>query len=291
MVKLEIVNNKKIFIILFCGLTLLAFVVVLKLFVFGKRIEANAAIQILSSPRTTVFLNDKEVGQTPYKVEKMKAGDYKLKLVPTGSFNNISPWETQIKLTDGILTFVSREMGATIDESSGQILTMESLASNKSAEVAVVSDPDGASISIDGINNGKTSAIFKNLEPGDHNFVISLPGYSDEVVRGGIVAGFRSNIIVKLRKNPFQKDALIVRPTSELIATNSGQFIKPYVVINQTPLGFLRVRTAPDPTSSESAKVYPGQKYSLLEEMNNWTKIRMASISGWVSDQYIQKIK
>ena len=280
-------NKKKIVFILLLGTILLGGIVVLKLFVFGKVSQPNAALQINSIPKTKVFLNDKEVGEIPLKKEKMEPGDYKLKLVTLGGVQ----WETKIKLLGGVFTYVYREVGETLEDSSGQIITMEALASDRSVEVAIVSDPDGAFVGIDGVKSGSTSTIIKNLEPGDHTFVISSPDYSDQIVYGNVTAGYRMNIVVKLKKNPFQKETVVIKPTSELIATNSSQLIKPYVVINQTPIGFLRVRSAADPTSSQSGTVYPGEKYSLLEELNSWTKIKLATMSGWVSDQYIEKVK
>lgn len=284
-------EKKKIFIIIFSGLALLGLIVVLKVFVFGPSISANAALKIDSWPRSTVFLDDKEMGQTPFNQEKMTAGELKIKLVPIGNFNNITPWETKVKISNGVLTYVSREIGTTNEESAGYILTMEPLASNKSAEIAVVSDPDGASINLDGIDSGKTSAILKDVTSGDHTLVITSSNYADQTARIRVVAGYRINVILKLRKLFFQKEAPIIRPTSDLIATNSSQLIKPYVVINQTPTGFLRVRINPDPMASISGQVYPGEKYPLQEEINNWTRIKLATMSGWVSDQYIEKVK
>lgn len=284
-------NKKRIFFLILLTIVLIGIIVVLKLYVFGRVPQANAALRIDSIPRATVFLNDKETGQTPYFAEKMVAGDYKVKLVPVGNFNNISPWETRVKISDGVLTYIGREIGMTDEDSSGQILAMEPLASDKSSEIAVVSDPDGATINIDGIENGKTSMIIKDVNPGDHSLVVSLPDYSDQVARVRAVAGFRLNVILKMRRLFFQKKAPIVRPTSDLIATASSQLVKPYVVIGQTPLGFLRVRSGPDISASESSRVFQGEKYPLQDELNSWSQIKLATVSGWVSDQYIEKVK
>lgn len=284
-------NKKRIFFIFVSGLFLVAVVVILKIFVFGKVAQSNAAVRIDSIPRATVFLNDKEVGQTPFSAEKLTAGDYKVKLVPIGNFNNVITWETNVRLSNGVLTYLSREIGTSDEDSSGQILAMEPLASDKSSEMAIVSDPDGASISIDGIDSGKTSTIIKDITPGDHSLLVSSPDYSDSVARVRVVAGFRVNVLLKMRRLFLKKANTVVVPTSELISTVAAGLTKPYVIIGQTPTGFLRVRFGPDILATESSRVYAGEQYPLQEEINSWSRIKLATMSGWVSDQYIQKVK
>ncbi len=67
--------------------------------------------------------------------------------------------------------------------------------------------------------------------------------------------------------------------------------IKPYVIVKETGLGFLRVRSEPNLAGSESARVKPGEKYPLLAEITGWVKIKLPTIFGWVSDQYVEKVR
>jgi hypothetical protein len=67
---------------------------------------------------------------------------------------------------------------------------------------------------------------------------------------------------------------------------------KPYALIKDTPTGFLRVRSDAATTSSELARVKPGEKYSILDEKSDWFNIQLeATKSGWISSQYAEKVE
>jgi len=63
------------------------------------------------------------------------------------------------------------------------------------------------------------------------------------------------------------------------------------VVIGETPTGWLRVREGPAIDYPEIAKVYSGESFPLLEEIENWYKIELEGrINGWISAKYANKI-
>ncbi len=276
-------DRKKFLLILAVTLAITAFLVVAKLFIFDLAAANYAAIQIDTIPKSTVFLNDKEVGQTPFYSEKLVSGEYKIKL---------GTWETKLKLPGKTLTYVSRNLGLSPDQSSGQILVLEKLSFDKVSELAIVSNPDSANVQFDGLNKGSTSLILQELSPGDHELIISQPGYSDQSVKAKTIAGYRLNVQVQLAKlSSNQSTSSASRPTSDLVSSSSGEPLKPYVVIKDTPTGFLRVRTEASISASESGQVNPGEKYPLLSEVDGWVKIKLPGIFGWVSDAYVNKIK
>lgn len=269
----------------------------IKVIVFDRQ-NQTSALQVDSYPKTEVFVNGQKVGQTPYKNDKLTAGDYGLKLVvAVGTPGTFLPWETKVKLTGGGLTYVSREIGASDDLSGGQILWLSKLVSDKSAEIAVVSDPDGANVAVDGLDSGRASVMLSNLDPGDHEIVISQAGYSDQVVHGKIIEGYRLNVAVKLGRIP--EGAGPVSPVNPVSTATPSAAVanglpKPYVVILETPTGFLNVRVAPDLTATIAGKVNPRDKFPLVSEQPGWVLLRQASSSanlGWVSDQYVEKFK
>lgn len=68
---------------------------------------------------------------------------------------------------------------------------------------------------------------------------------------------------------------------------------KPKVVvrIEDTGIGFLRVRSGPGTGYSEVARVKPGETYEFLEENSGWYKIKLSDPStGWVNAQFTTKI-
>lgn len=267
-------------ILLVVGLISLAFG--LKMAVFDRQSHPTSSLRVDSFPKTKVFLNDKEVGETSLLLENLSPGEQRLKL---------GTWEAKIKLVSGTLTYVSRVLGQIEDLSGGQILMLERLPLESSKELAVVSDPDNASVTIDGQDEGKTSLVFKNLTTGDHEIVVSLPSYSDQVIHGKIIGGYRLNIVAKLAKLSGEIASPSAQPTVTLVSSQSGEITKSYVVIKETETGFLRVRADPNISATETARVKPGEKYPLLQEILGWVKIKLPTLFGWVSDAYVEKVK
>lgn len=73
----------------------------------------------------------------------------------------------------------------------------------------------------------------------------------------------------------------------------SSQFVKdgsgPEIIINATPTGWLRVRKNPE--GEEIGKVFPGEKYLLVEDAAGWFQIVLTDGSfGWISKSYAKII-
>ena len=229
------------------------------------------ALQIDSIPEMEINFNGTVVGKTPYTQEQIKPGEYRIK---------VGDWENKVKIMPGSLTYVSRE------EAAGQILTMEKLPTERSSEMAIVSDPDGATISIDGLEKGRASIVLRDVGFGDKVVIISQSGYADQVIRARLAVGYRLNAIVKLRKLAFEPDRQI-KSTAELVATSSAQIATISATIKENPLGFVRVRSNPDFIYDEIGKVYPGETYPVLMQNDAWAKIKMKDKEGWVSKDYL----
>lgn len=293
-------EKKKILIIFLVFLILIGLGLATKFLYLDRQNNQISALRVYSTPKADLYINDQIAGKTPYSNEKMAPGEYKLKLIATGATGTFFPWETKIKLTSSSLTYVSRDIGPSDDESGGQILWLEKISTDKNAQFAVVSDPDRAKVSIDGVERGTASTIIKDIPLGNHEITISLDGYSDQIIKAKIIAGYRVNAAVKLARTNISTPATAVSPvastsaaiqTATKSASASDNFKKPYVLVKETGTGFLRVRTEPSISATEAGKVKPGDKYTLLSEAIGWSKIQISTSSGWVSDQYIQKFK
>ncbi len=63
------------------------------------------------------------------------------------------------------------------------------------------------------------------------------------------------------------------------------------VTVQETPIGWLNVRSGPGTNFEAISKVYPGTNYPLLAEAGEWVKIKIVleveEIEGWVNKQYI----
>ena len=126
--------------------------------IFGVRSllsgRKKAALQVNTTPKSSIFLDGEFLGSTPYYNDSLKAGEYVLKIVPESSGQALNPWEGRVTLAAGILTAVTRELGLTPDTSSGEILSFEALADKNAVSIAVVTTPDGAVVNLDGEPKG-----------------------------------------------------------------------------------------------------------------------------------------
>ncbi len=291
-------TRRALFFVLFGTTLILSGVgLVVKAFFFSGD-SGPAALQINSFPKAEVYINDAKTGETPYSSDKLTAGEYTLRLSADNKGQTLT-WAGRIKLTADTLTYINRELGPDSDSSAGEVLSLEKSGSDDKAEIAVISDPTGASVRFDGKDNGVTPVTIKDISAADHEIVISAPGFRDRFIRGRTIAGFRLDISVQLAKATPQSAA---SPSAAPAASPSAQpaktettapiIAKPYVIIKDTGLGWLRVRAAPSISASESARVNTGDKFPLVTEQTGWVKIRYQGTNeGWVNAAYVEKVK
>jgi uncharacterized protein YgiM (DUF1202 family) len=270
-----------------------------------------AALQISSNPQAKVYLNDEEVGETPFTSEKLKSQDYTVRLVPKDG--SLSEWSTTVALQPNITTIITHEFGKDDQQSSGIILTLEKSTNDEAAELAVVSIPDNASVKLDGQPKGFTPLQVKKVTEGTHTLVISAPGYKQKQVEIKTVLGYKLLADVQLAKESLlemeaspsakveeeesseqkeeeaKKTTTVAKPASP-----SAEIDLPYVEILDTPTGWLRVRSNPTTAEdNEIAKINPGEKYPYLESNDTgWHKISLNDDnSGWISGRYSKVFK
>lgn len=263
--------------------------------------SSQSALQVNSTPRTTVFLDGKHVGQTPYYDEKLKAGEYSLKLVPeSGTGTQAVSWEGKVKLIPEVLTVVNRDLKDSENASSGEILNLETISTKDSGEIMIITNPDGANIKLDGQDKGVAPLLIKNAPAGDHEVAISTVGFIDKIVRIRTTNGYKLIINAQMAgsgQKPIETPTEIsTTPTGQQknispIPTKGIGSGKPSVKILDTPTGWLRVRTGPSLSATEAAKVNTGEIFPYLTEESGWLKIEyQEGKEGWISSQYAQKL-
>lgn len=233
--------------------------------------ESKAGLKITSTPESLVFLNGQEVGKTPYENESLTDKSYDLRL----QAENKSSWQGSVKLNKGTIAVVNREIAQSAASSSGEILTL-----SEGKGVFVTSTPTTATVEIDGQQFGQTPILIKNVEPGEHNLIISAPGYLKRSTRAYLPPNLVLNLDVDLAISELNLGTSVSTPT-----ISSDQ-----AVVKKTPTGFLRVREKPSVNGKEVGRVSPGDKVTILEELTSWYKIRTNSgVEGYVSSIYINK--
>lgn len=263
--------KKTIFIILIF-LSVLALI-----FRFGAPLLADfwespkSGLKIISMPEAEVFLDEKEMGSTPYENNDLKAGEYQIKLKAGENL-----WQGMILTTPGTVSLLSRKITGSIASSSGEALILK-----KGKGVFITSTPAGAKVEIEGKVYGETPLMISDLIAGEYLFLLSHPGYHERQIRAVLPSGMMLNI---------NSDLAVAEVNLGMNNNLPKVKTEAQLTVKQTPTGFLRVRDKPSMTGQELARVFPGESLILLEELGAWDKIRTSlGVEGYVSGAYVTK--
>lgn len=305
--------NKKLWLVVaVVVLTLILLGLVLKFKILGR--QGPGAIQVNSNPKAIVYVDNAQVGSTPFMNDKIKTGEHTVKLVPEGSDTNLISWEGKIDLSPGVMIVINRNLGESDFSSSGQTLTLEKVGSKDKASLSVTSIPDNSVVKIDGEPKGFTPLSIDSFKPGSYLVTVSSPGYEEESISAKPESGYKLIVNVQLaRKIEGIEDSTASAEQEEATSSSSTQtsptptpkvkasvtpssskeIEKPYVTIKDTPTGWLRVRSEPKTSASEVAKVDPGKNYPYLgEKENGWLKIEYEKgKEGWISATYADLVE
>lgn len=278
-----------------------------------------ASLQITTTPTSTIFIDGTQVGQTPYFDDQLEAGQHQIKIVPqvTDPNSNLLPFESNTTLVAGTLTAITRDFGTSQADANGYVLSLDLIANQDSASLAVVSTPTGAVVRIDGEAKGFTPLDLASINPGDHQLIISSPGYDELDIKAQTITGHKLNISAQLAKS--ESDEASATDSAELTNKNTGSdkdiaakddkitgqptakptkkitLDKPYVLIGDSPTGFVRVRENATTASKELSRVDPGDAFAYQDEEKvsgyTWYKIEYQDgESGWVRGDLAEKV-
>lgn len=246
----------------------------------------RSAIEINSYPIAKVFINGEEMGMTPYKNRNLKPGENKVELV-----SNDKKWSKNIKLQNNVNTVVDWEFGSEDDESGGYILFLEKTGDKKNAGLMVVSNPSEATLTIDNEIKGFSPNRIKDIGEGDRHLTLSFPGYKNIDVFVKAINGYQLVIETTLAKEKVKiSEKEEVKTENEVIENSDLLASEEKIIITETGTGWLRVRELASKNSKEVEKVTVGESYVLLEEEEDWYKIRVnEEVDGWISASYAER--
>lgn len=235
-------------------------------------IENKAGIKVLSQPQEAqVFIDGVEVGKTPYENQDLKSNDVTVKLV----FKDLV-WEGGIKLNSGTITIVNRDLSNIAASSAGETLTLE-----QGKGIVVISKPSNAEVIINDKFYGNTPLAYQDLSAAEYTINLSYSNYLKRSIRAFIPENYKLIISVDLAISEADLSAINTVP----IITNQQ------LVVKNTPTNFLRVRDKPNLNGKELARVSPGDKLIILEELVGWYKVRLSDgKEGYVSASYVEKV-
>lgn len=233
-------------------------------------IKQKSGLFITTTPTdTTIFLNNQEVGKTPYEAKDLEVSEYNIKLEKDNTI-----WQGSVKLNGGTVAIINRDLANDIPSSAGEVLTLK-----KGKGITLISNPKDAKVTVDGSEVG-TSPLNVNLKSGEHTIIIDHPNYIKRSIRVNLPDGYNLTIVADLALS----EADLSTVSIPVIKTT------PEVIVKNTPTGFLRVRDKPSLLGKEISRVKVGDELILLEEDGAWDRIRLSNgVEGYVSSTYVEK--
>jgi len=262
-----------------------------------------AGLQVITNDTpSSLFLDGQYLDKTPYINKTIQPGEYTLKIQPDNQ--ELVPYETQVSLRKNTLTVVTWKPGSRSENSGGIIYEMEKIKSNQ-GELSFITIPANSIIKFDQGEQQFSPLVIKNIEPGHHQFEISLPSYEKQHHTINVIKGYRINITAKLAKSKPPENINRVEPLKNL--NNKNEIIEDNLEATQSasaggqlitigPTGFfqdevevLKVRKEASSTAKIVGYAKSGQSYQYLAATDQgWYKIKLDQIQGWVSGKYVK---
>lgn len=259
--------------------------------------SGQGALQVTSNIKGTVFLNDENIGETPLcKCEQnntIPQGEYSLKIVPSDP--QYLPFVVKVKVEPGVLTAVERTFlpGSL---ASAYVLTLEK-SNTKDAQLFVGTLPDAAMITVDSTPRGASPFLLESISPSEHEVEIQKEGFAKKTIRVRTVPNYKLVISAYLGTDNGETATNLekVSPTPTTSTTpsptKSDDKNTAQIEIDETPVGFLRVRSTPSTGGTQIGTVEPGEKYTYTDTQNGWYKITLDDgEEGWVSGTYVTEV-
>lgn len=233
-------------------------------------IKPKSGILLMSEPSDAkIFLNNLEVGKTPYEDQELEPKEYLIKLEKDGLV-----WQGKVRLGVQTLTVVNRELSPDEVFGAGEVLALD-----KGKGLKVLSNPSGAEVEVDGKLYG-LAPLSLDIPTGEHTISVSHPNYLKRSIKAMIPDNFNLTVSVDLSLSEVDLTTISSPPITKT----------PEVKVLNTPTGFLRVRDKPSLQGKEVARVKPGDILILLEELPSWYRVQLPDgQEGYVSSSYVQK--
>lgn len=255
------------------------------LFSFGPK--GQGALQVTASVKSTVYLNDKPLGETPLckcnQGETLESGTYSVKVVPLDA--SLDPYVVQIDIEPNVLTAVDRTF---LPGSLASAYTLTLKKTNKDTpELLVTSLPEGALVTVDGNEEEITPYLIEDITASEHEISIQKSQFNKKTIRVRTVPGYRLVVYATLGTDSENIEEQFRQPTP--ISPTPEKTVETITILD-TPTGFLRVRSGSSTGTSEVGRVEPGETYEIITEENDWYQIKLSDgKQGWVSAQFAEK--
>ena len=156
--------------------------------VLGKR----AYISVETLKPAEVRLADESIGDTPISSREIKHLGGNIKIVDKTNENRM--YETDITCAPDTEIVLNHDLGVSELFSSGRDVWLK----QGKTGITIISQPTGATITLDGETLGKTPFSTNKPSAGDYTITVALQGYESQTIRVKVIDGYNLNIAVKL---------------------------------------------------------------------------------------------
>lgn len=160
--------------------------------------KAGFILTVMNSEQADIYVAGKKLGEAPLQKNDMKPGTYDIKIVPRDTAKQ--SYETKLQFVGGVTTRMNWNIGATVDESSGEIFESKPYSGKEKVQMSVITIPDTAIVRVDGQSRG-LSPLTIDIDPGTKDIQVSAPGYFERRVTPTVPKGMQTQITVKLAVN------------------------------------------------------------------------------------------
>jgi len=253
----------------------------------------GSMLSVISEPAgASVYIDNTEIGKTPYSSNKLTEGEYDLRVVSPGYEEEAG----RIKIAKGFKLNISAKLFPIPVKSRVDLMEgSQTLYDVSSDNSLVYSDTQnwvnaiiywnqtrGINLAGAGLNKEKVFDYFLDYQGGifaaDGTAITDSKGY--EALKDAKKGVYLGRISDGAGLTPQAKKTL-----EAILGATLGKRAK----IKTTETGWLRVRDAASLNGKELTKVDSGGEYSVLEEKTGWVKIKVSdSVEGWVSADYVE---
>lgn len=256
---------------------------------------SEAVLSVISEPaNATVYIDNTEVGSTPYSASSLSEGEYDLRVSSPGyEVQNV-----RMHIENGYKLNVSFDLfplptPPKVEEFEGSegfynVITDNFAVSSDTQDwvdaVIYWNETRGVNLSGLGLNKEKVFNYFIDLKGNVYDGAGVLLGDNLSSLEDAEKGAYLARISDPEGLSPEAKEAY-QKLTGSVVSVSVGKT----ATITETGLGWLRVRSSASLNSTELGRATVGEMYAVLEEGSGWVKIQLDDATqGWVSADYVE---
>ncbi|HDQ88589.1 MAG TPA: PEGA domain-containing protein [candidate division WWE3 bacterium] len=155
-------------------------------------LKQKRGVSVVTTQPAEVYLKSNKLGETPLEIEELTSREKEIRIQSIE--NPELSYTTTMESAANTQFSASRDLGVSAFFSSGHEVWL----TKDKTGLTVISQPSGATISIDGAEVGKAPFLQDTITEGEYDLKLSLPGYETQNIRIRIVKGYRLNVSAQL---------------------------------------------------------------------------------------------